>query len=76
MTISVKNCSVLYIGFGGDVESFLHTSRKLATLMLTMVFDGPNSFSRFFVEGHLHSGKSAKIRESNHGSGICKEHYA
>ena len=26
--------------------------------------------------GHLHSGKSAPIRESNHGSGVCKEHYA
>ena len=23
-----------------------------------------------------HSGKSATIRESNHGSGVCKEHYA
>ena len=23
-----------------------------------------------------HSGKSARIRESNHGSGVCKEHYA
>ena len=22
-----------------------------------------------------HSGKSATIRESNHGSGVCKEHY-
>ena len=24
----------------------------------------------------LHSGKSATIRESNHGLGVCKEHYA
>ena len=24
----------------------------------------------------MHSGKSATIRESNHGSGVCKEHYA
>ena len=24
----------------------------------------------------IHSGKSAIIRESNHGSGVCKEHYA
>ena len=24
----------------------------------------------------VHSGKSATIRESNHGSGVCKEHYA
>ena len=24
----------------------------------------------------LHSGKSATIRESNHGSGVSKEHYA
>ena len=23
-----------------------------------------------------HSGKSATIRESNHGSGVCKAHYA
>ena len=23
----------------------------------------------------MHSGKSATIRESNHGSGVCKEHY-
>ena len=23
-----------------------------------------------------HSGKSATIRESNHGSGVCQEHYA
>ena len=23
-----------------------------------------------------HSGKPAAIRESNHGSGVCKEHYA
>ena len=23
-----------------------------------------------------HSGKSATIKESNHGSGVCKEHYA
>ena len=23
-----------------------------------------------------HSGKSATIRESDHGSGVCKEHYA
>ena len=23
-----------------------------------------------------HSGKSATIRESNHGLGVCKEHYA
>ena len=26
--------------------------------------------------GSFHSGKSATIRESNHGSGVCKEHYA
>ena len=25
---------------------------------------------------HWHSGRSATIRESNHGSGECKEHYA
>ena len=24
----------------------------------------------------LHSGKSATIRESNHDTGVCKEHYA
>ena len=24
----------------------------------------------------MHSGKSATIRVSNHGSGVCKEHYA
>ena len=24
----------------------------------------------------IHSGKSATIRESNHGSGVCREHYA
>ena len=24
----------------------------------------------------MHSGKSATIRESNHGAGVCKEHYA
>ena len=23
----------------------------------------------------MHSGKSSTIRESNHGSGVCKEHY-
>ena len=23
---------------------------------------------------YVHSGKSATIRESNHGSGVCKEH--
>ena len=28
------------------------------------------------VLGMMHSGKSATIRESNHGSGVCKEHYA
>ena len=27
-------------------------------------------------EGGVHWGKSATIRESNHGSGVCKEHYA
>ena len=26
--------------------------------------------------GKDHSGKSATIRESNHGWGVCKEHYA
>ena len=26
--------------------------------------------------GSYHSGKSATIRESNHGSGACKKHYA
>ena len=25
--------------------------------------------------GRSHSGKSATIQESNHGSGVCKEHY-
>ena len=29
----------------------------------------------FFAKLH-HSGKSATIRESNHGSGVCMEHYA
>ena len=24
----------------------------------------------------MHSGKSATIQESNHGSGVCMEHYA
>ena len=44
--------------------------------------DVPHSTSYGFYmgggEGHnpLHSGKSAKIRESNHSSGVCKEHYA
>ena len=28
------------------------------------------------VMGWTHSGKSATIRESNHGLGVCKEHYA
>ena len=26
--------------------------------------------------GSRHSGKSATIQESNHGSGVCKKHYA
>ena len=28
------------------------------------------------LQYHNSSGKSATIRESNHGSGVCKEHYA
>ena len=33
---------------------------------------------RWFIIEHygIHSGKSATIRESNHGSGVCKEHYS
>ena len=27
----------------------------------------------FFLTGKLHSGKSATILGSNHGSGVCKE---
>ena len=30
----------------------------------------------YFEHSLPHSGKSAKIRESNQGSGVCKEHYA
>ena len=29
-----------------------------------------------FTDGIYHSGKSATIRESNHDSGVCKEHYS
>ena len=36
---------------------------------------GPRALDRS-PEFWLHSGKSATIRESNHGSGVCKEHYA
>ena len=32
-------------------------------------------FFEFLQDPH-HSGKSATNRESNHGSGVCKEHYA
>ena len=28
------------------------------------------------LHGHIHSGKFATIRESNHGSGVCNGHYA
>ena len=28
------------------------------------------------ITSSKHSGKSATNRESNHGSGVCKEHYA
>ena len=31
---------------------------------------------RVVTNGDPASGKSATIRESNHGSGVCKEHYA
>ena len=34
--------------------------------------NGPN----FDFEVHRHSVKSVTIRESNHGSGVCREHYA
>ena len=29
-----------------------------------------------FRSGYSHPGKSATIRESNHGSDVCKAHYA
>ena len=34
--------------------------------------NGPN----VDFEVHRHSGKSVTIREFNHSSGVCKEHYA
>ena len=37
----------------------------------------PKSFPlRAYVSSVDHSGQSAAIRESNHSSGVCKEHYA
>ena len=35
-----------------------------------------SEWSTVYIEGLQHSGKSATIRESNHGSGVRKEHYA
>ena len=39
---------------------------------------GIMTYLSIVVCGHydLHSGYSATIRESNHGLGVCKEHYA
>ena len=42
------------------------------------VMISPNSTSGYthWDNGNVHLGKSATIRESNNGLGVCKEHYA
>ena len=39
-----------------------------------MLQDCGDMLGRGLTLGSLHSGKSATIRESNHGSGVCKAH--
>ena len=49
-------------------------------IILTVVYIGASASTKYGSDNDLmvlfHSGKSATIRESNHGSGVCKEHYA
>ena len=59
-------------------------NRLSTALDLLIVYDTAASYvfkksGRPEINNHihrLHSGKSAIFRESNHGSGFCKEHYA
>ena len=52
----------------------LTRSRALAAMLVlpSRCFEAVNRLWHFLT----HSGKSATIRESNHGWGVCKEHYA
>ena len=49
-------------------RQMINTTRKMLHSKLMKIDE--------YMSHLIHSGKCATIRESNHGSGICKEHYA
>ena len=53
-----------------------HTLKGRIQLKLCYLHGVPLHQSEMIDTNDLHSGKSVTIRESNHASGIFKEHYA
>ena len=43
------------------------------SMFAEILFSSFDFFSIFLLQIDCHSGKSATIRQSNHGSGVCKE---
>ena len=50
-------------------------STQMPLVSVIVKLKGENGPSVDF-EVHRHSGKSVTIRESSHGSDVCKKHYA
>ena len=49
--------------------------KQIQNVMLKGWLETRSDCDQLLME-YCQSGKSATIRESNHGSGVCKEHYA
>ena len=71
---------LLYTKYGRII---IKTLESMVTIWQVTLFSDPTGSGwcpfkavvlMLFMHG-LHSGKSATIRESNNGSGVCKEHY-
>ena len=56
--------------------SLVKCTRDNTSSLIIIVFGRSNYGITITYYPFTHSGKSAAIRESNHGSGVCKEHYA
>ena len=54
---------------------WLRVMAKLAIISMYLTLDRSGCFQRLCVVPEQHLGKFVTIRESNHGSGVCKEHY-
>ena len=60
--------------FNKTINFFLSIEKNRITVLTEMIIDSLGVYLQYTLNSR--SGKSATVRESNHGSGVCKEHNA